>query len=192
MEKNIIRCMDSIARKAIKSITMIMVLAAIITLGVKVDVKAETNSNVVFYLSRQPANVQAHLVKQGVNIKVLDQLDWSSPDLASTWAYTSMYGDPVYQIDIVLQKGMESSLTHEVGHCISNLGTIPHYWDRTPEFQALCAAESKNSIYAAQGWDNPVEYFACAYQMYIDYPQVLMKFHPQTYKYIQAVVAQTN
>ena len=193
MTKRNIRCMNSIARKAIKFITMMMLGIALV-LATGVDVKAETNSNVAFYLARQPANVRSRLAKQGVTINVMDQLDYSAPELATTWAYTNMYGslDNINRIEIVLQKGYESALTHEVGHCISNYGNIAYYWAKTPEFTAITAAESHNSVFAAQGWDNPIEYFACAYAMYIDFPAALKQFHPMTYNYIQAVLAQTN
>ncbi len=173
-----------------KFIAIALTFIFIISMGV--NAKAETNNNVTYYLSRQPANVQAHIIKQGVNIQVVDNIDLNFPNLATTWAYTSMYGDPVYQIDIVLEKGSEGALTHEIGHCLSNLGNIPHYYDRTPEWQAICAAESKNSIFAAQGWDDPVEYFAVAYQMYIDYPQVLAQFHPLTFQYMSAFIPSIN
>lgn len=195
MEKNIIRCMDSIARKAIKSITMIMAVASVVILGMTVNAKAETNSNIAFYLAMQPANVQAHIAKQGVNISVVNELPWTSSDLAITYAYTTMHGtqDVITGIDIVIKSGYESALTHEVGHCISNLGNIRYYYATTPEFQAICAAECRNSLYvSSQGWDNPIEYFACAYDAYINFPQALKKYHPLTYNYIQAVVAQTN
>ena len=192
MGKRNIRCMDSIARKAIKSITMMMLGIALV-FATSVDVKAETNSNVAFYLARQPANVRSRIANQGVTINVVDQLDYNAPELLETWAYTNMYGtlDNINRIEIVLKKGHENSLTHEVGHCISNYGNIAYYWAQTPEFQAITAAESHNSVLAAQGWDNPVEYFACAYAMYIDYPQILKNAHPQTYNYIQMVLAQT-
>jgi len=171
-------------------ITMVLTFIFIISMGV--NAKAETNNNITYYLSRQPKNVQARLVQQGVNIQVVDSIDREFPGLATTYAYTSMYGNPVYQIDIVIERGLESALTHEVGHCLSNLGNIPHYYDQTPEWKAICAAESKNSVYTAQGWDDPVEYFAVAYQMYIDFPQALARFHPLTFQYMQAFVASVN
>lgn len=196
VEKRTFRCMDSIARKAIKSVTM-MLLALTCVLFISVDAKAETNNNVAFYLARQPANVQAYIARQGVNIQVVDQLQYSWPGLIAH-AYTTMYGteDYISGIDIVLLSGYESALTHEVGHCVSNLGNVRYYWAKTPEFMQIWAVERMGvngaDVLMAQGWEDPVEYFACAYDMYINFPQLLMKQHPQTYNYIQAVVAQTQ
>ncbi len=53
-------------------------------------VKAEITPQLLQEWARQPNNVQWNVFYQNTNIQVVDELPWESPDLADTWAYTTM------------------------------------------------------------------------------------------------------
>ena len=91
-----------------------------------VPVKAETTPQLMQEWSRQPSNVQWDLYYQRTNIQVVDTLPWVSPSLADTWAYTTMnvQNGYVQSVDMVIKRGYESALTHEVGHALYKLRTI--------------------------------------------------------------------
>lgn len=138
----------------------------------------------------QPQNVQRNLQNQNINIHIVDNLDWNSPNLYDTYAYTQMSVQEgvVQSIDIYLRTDSTASLTHEVGHCISNYNGIPYYWCNTAAFDAVYNAERANNIMMYQGRDSKIEYFACAYDMYIRFPNVLKQSNPLTYNYIKTVL----
>ena len=154
--------------------------------------KAEITPQLLTEWGRQPSNVKLDLYYQRTNIQVVDKLPWESPNLYATYAYTKMKTIPntqyVYGIDMYIKTGEESSLTHEVGHCISNYQGIPYYWCNTPTFDAIWQAERANNIMMYQGRDNKIEYFACAYDMYIRFNHVLRQSNPMTYEYIKNVL----
>ena len=158
-------------------------------------VKAEITPSLLYEWGKQPSNVQWNVYYQNTAINVVDKLPWESPSLADTWAYTTMNVIPgttyVASIDMYIKRGYEYTLTHEVGHCISNAGHIPYWWCFRPEFVPIWQAERYNNAMMAQGFDDIREYFACAYDMYIRYPQILKQANPMTYNYITVVLRYT-
>lgn len=149
-------------------------------------------NNYIYYLSLQPQNVQRNLVKQNTRFHVVDSLSWESPDLQETWAYTTMnVTDKVESIDVYIKAGYETALTHEVGHCVSNYAQIPYFWCNQPIYDQIWMAERYNNVMMAQGFDNKIEYFACAYDLYIRFPQMLKRSNPLTYNYIKTVLNYT-
>ena len=160
-----------------------------------VQARAEITPQLLQEWSRQPNNVQWNVYYQNTNIQVMDNLPWESPDLAQTWAYTTMNVVPgttyVSSIDMVIKRGYESALTHEVVHCISNAGHSPYWWAYRPEFISIWQRERYNNVLLAQGWDDIREYFACAYDCYIRYPELLRRTCPDTYNYITVVLQYT-
>ena len=156
-------------------------------------VKADINYNLLYNWSFQPPNVQQNLVMQNTHINVVDELPWVSPSLYETYAYTTMNvsNGYVYSIDMYIKTGYESSLTHEVGHCISNAGHSPYWWCYQPCFIQIWQAERYNNVMMAQGFDDIREYFACAYDLYIRYPQILKQANPMTYNYMIVVLRNT-
>ena len=155
--------------------------------------KAEITPQLMQEWSRQPSNVQWDLYYQRTNIQVVDTLPWVSPSLADTWAYTTMnvQNGYVQSVDMVIKRGYESALTHEVGHALSNEGGIPYWWAFQPCFIEIWQRERYNNVMMAQGFDDIREYFACAYDMYINYPQLLKKTNPLTWNYITVVLRYT-
>ena len=171
----------------------IIILTIACFLLFKVQARAEITPQLMQEWSRQPSNVQWDLYYQRTNIQVVDTLPWVSPSLADTWAYTTMnvQNGYVQSVDMVIKRGYESALTHEVGHALSNAGYTPYWWAYRPEFVQIWQAERYNNVMMAQGFDDIREYFACAYDMYIRYPQVLKRANPMTYNYITVVLQYT-
>lgn len=173
----------------------IITLTLVCILLFTVQARAEITPQLLQEWSRQPGNVQWNIYYQNTNIQVMDNLPWQSPDLAQTWAYTTMNVVPgttyVSSIDMVIKRGYESALTHEVGHCISNAGHSPYWWAYRPEFISIWQRERYNNVLLAQGWDDIREYFACAYDCYIRYPELLKRTCPDTYNYITVVLQYT-
>ena len=171
------------------------VLVWVCILMVHTPVKAEINYNLLYNWSFQPSNVQMDLVQKHTDIQVVDQLDWTSPDLADTYAYTSMYRIPntnkVSHIEVRIQKGLETTLSHEVGHCLSNYKDNLYWWCYQPIFEQIWMLERYNNTMMAQGWNDVREYFACAYDLYIRYPELLKRTCPMTYNYITVVLNYT-
>ena len=173
-----------------KLITLTLVCILLFT----VQARAEITPNLIQEWNRQPANVQMNLYNQHTNIQVVDQLPWQSPDLAQTWAYTTMNVNNgyVYSIDIVIKRGYESALTHEVGHALSNYAHIPYWWATNPAFQPIWQAEKYNcALLIGQGETDVREYFAQAYFLYINYKPILKQCCPLTYNYLTVVLHYT-
>lgn len=164
-------------------------------LMLQVPVRADVNYNLIMNWSLQPPNVQQDLVAKRTNIQVVDALPWESPDLYETYAYTTMNVIPgtsyVASIDIFIKKGYESALTHEVGHALSNARFDLYWWCCRPEFIRIWQRERYNNVLMAQGIDDIREYFACAYDLFIRFPQILKQANPDTYNYIQVALNYT-
>ena len=124
---------------------------------------------------------------------MVDNLPWQSPDLYETYGYTTLnvQNGYVQSVDIVIKRGCESALTHEVGHVISDAGKIPYWWAFRPEFVSIWQAEKYNNVLMTQGIDDIREYFACAYDMYIRFGPMLKKTNPMTYNYMTVVLNYT-
>ena len=134
--------------------------AVVCIVALYVPVKADINYDLLYNWSYQPANVQWNLVGQNTHIYVVDKLPWESPSLYETWAYTSMNVVPgttyVSSIDMYIKTGYESSLTHEVGHCISNAGHSVYWWCYRPEFVQIWQQERYNCpLLVGQGSRSP-------------------------------------
>lgn len=173
----------------------IIIAALVCILLLQVPVRADINYNLIYNWQIQPQNVQQNLVLQNTSIHVVDTLPWESPDLAQTWAYTTMDVIPgtayVRSVDIYIKTGYESALTHEVGHVLSNAGHTVYWWCFRPEFIQIFQEERYNNVMMAQGFDNILEYFACAYDMYIRFPELLKKTNPKTFNYLTVVMRYT-
>lgn len=174
---------------------IMLLLTAFLTLSFCISTKADINYDLLYNWSYQPANVQMDLVRKNTNIQVVDKLDWESPDLYETYAYTTMKPIPgtmlASGIDIRIKKGYESSLTHEVGHCLSNYQQHIYWWCNQPMFEQIWIAERSKCILLYQGLYDKREYFACAYDAYIRYPEILKNMCPMTYNYITVVLNYT-
>lgn len=171
----------------------ILTLIGIAVILMATPVRAEITPQLMMEWGKQPSNVQWNVYYQNTAINVVDQLPWQSQNLYDTYAYTTMnvnYGY-VTSIDMRIKRGYEATLTHEVGHCISNAGHIPYWWCYRPEFIPIWQAERYNNALMAQGIDDIREYFACAYDLYIRYPAILKQANPMTYNYITVVLNNT-
>lgn len=176
-------------------IKRIITLALACILTFTVQARAEITPQLMMEWGRQPNNVQWNVFYQNTNIQVVDELPWVSPSLYDTYAYTTMNVIPntqyVQSIDMKIKRGYEYTLTHEVGHCISNAGHSVYWWCFRPEFIPIWQAERYNNAMMAQGFDDIREYFACAYDLYIRYPQILKQANPMTYNYMIVVMRNT-
>ena len=173
----------------------LMAMIGVCILLICTPVYAEITPQLLYEWGKQPSNVQWNVYYQQTNIQVVDKLPWESPSLADTYAYTTMNVIPntlyVQSINMYVKRGYETALTHEVGHCISNAGHSVYWWCYRPEFIQIWQAERYNNALMAQGLDDVREYFACAYDLYINYPQILKQANPQTYNYITVVLNYT-
>lgn len=157
-------------------------------------VKAEITPQLLQEWSRQPSNVQWAVFNQNTNIQVVDNLGWQSATLYDTYAYTTLNvsNGLVNSIDMRIKRGYEFALTHEVGHCISNANRTPYWWCYQPCFVQIWQQEKYNCVLlVGQGENDIREYFAEAYNLYINYPQILRKCCPSTYNYISVVLSYT-
>lgn len=168
-------------------------LTAIFILTLTTSVRAEITPQLLNEWAKQPNNVQWDVYYQNTNIQVVDNLDWTSPDLYETHAYTTMNVSNGYvnSIDIRIKRGYEYALTHEVGHALSNVFRIPYGWCTLPDFIRIWQKERYNNVLLAQGWNDIREYFACAYDLYINYPQLLKQTCPDTYNFMTVVLRNT-
>jgi len=156
-----------------------------------VQVRAEITPQLINEWNKQPSNVQWSVFYQNTSLNVVDKLPWESPDLAETWAYTSKYKDNnglVNHIDIVVKRGYESALTHEVGHCLEDQNRVCNWWAYRPEFIQIWQQERYNCPLLFQGLTDIREYFACSYDVFINYRPILKQCCPQTYNYIRLVL----
>jgi len=161
-----------------------------------VQARAEINYNLIYHWQYQPNNVKQNLVTQNTNIRVVNDIPFTDPTLYDVYGLTTMYLYPnstyVTHIDVQVEQGHEDSLTHEVGHCISNANHSLYWWCFRPEFVQIWLAE-RDCAYAlmAHGHDDIREYFADAYQLYLLYPPILKKLCPMTYNYMIVVLRNT-
>lgn len=171
----------------------LLTLIGIAVILMATPVRAEITPQLMQEWSRQPNNVQWNVFYQQTNIQVVDNLPWVSPSLYDTYAYTTMNVNSEYvqSIDMYVKRGYEFALTHEVGHCISNANRTPYWWCYQPCFIQIWQAERYNNVMMAQGFDDIREYFACAYDLYLRYPQILKQANPLTYNYITVVLQYT-
>ena len=175
-------------------INRIPFLTLIFTLLFTVRVRAEITPQLINEWQKQPTNVQWSVFYQNTSFDVVDKLPWESPDLAETWAYTSKYKDSngmVSHIDITVKRGYESALTHEVGHCLEDCNHSLNWWAYRPEFIQIWQQERLSCPILFQGMTDIREYFACAYDAYINYRPILKQCCPQTYNYIRLVLQYT-
>lgn len=179
-------------KKIILIISFIMGLILLTPLQTKADI----NYNLIYNWQYQPQNVKNNLVTQNTNIRVVDDIRYDDPTLYDVYGLTTMYLYPnstyVTHIDVQVEQGHEDSLTHEVGHCISNANHSLYWWCFRPEFIQIWLAE-RDCAYAlmAHGHDDIREYFADAYDLYIRFPQILKKLCPMTYNYMTVVLKYT-
>ena len=170
------------------------IMVVVCVLMMHTTVHAEITPQLIMEWQKQPNNVQWHVFNQNTNIQVVDELPWHSPDLSETWAYTSKYKDGtglVSHIDIVVKRGYESTLSHEVGHCLEDCNRVLNWWVLQPCFMQIFQQERFNCPLLFQGTNDIREYFACAYDAYIRYPKILKQSCPMTYNYIKVVLSYT-
>ena len=174
-------------------LTKLLTLTLACILLFTVQARAEITPQLMQEWGRQPNNVQWNVYRQNANIQVVDVLPWESPDLAQTWAYTTLHVNNGYvtSLDIVIKRGYESTLTHEIGHAISDYKNMPYWWATNPAFYPIWQRERYNNVLLAQGWEDVREYFACAYDCYIRYPELLRRTCPDTYNYLTVVLHYT-
>jgi hypothetical protein len=156
--------------------------------------KAEITPQLITEWSRQPSNVQWNVFYQNTNIQVVDNLGWQSATLYDTYAYTTLNvsNGLVNSIDMRIKRGYEFALTHEVGHCISNANRTPYWWCYQPCFIQIWQQEKYNCVLlVGQGSTDIREYFAEAYNLYINYTPILKKCCPSTYNYMKVVLQNT-
>jgi len=151
--------------------------------------KAEITPQLLQEWGRQPSNVQWDLYYQRTSVQVVDKLPWESPNLADTYGITTLnvQNGYVQSVNIYIKRGCEFALTHEVGHALSDEGGIPYWWAFQPCFIEIWQKERYNNVMMAQGFDDIREYFACAYDMFIRFPQMLKRTNPDTYNYMIVV-----
>ena len=177
-----------------KSLARITKLSLIFIFLFSISVKAEITPQLLQEWAKQPSNVQWNIFYQNTNIQVVDKLPWESPSLYDTYGYTTLnvQNGYVQSVDIVIKRGCEFALTHEVGHALSDYKQIPYWWCFQPCFVQIWQQEKYNCILLiGQGENDIREYFAAAYDLYIRFPQLLKSTCPMTYNYISVVLNYT-
>lgn len=177
-----------------KYLIKLFALIGVCILMMCTPVKAGITPQLLQEWGRQPNNVQWNLFYQNTAINVVDDLGWQSPNLYNTYAYTTMNVSNgfVNSIDMRIKRGYEYTLTHEVGHCISNANSSPYWWCYQPCFIQIWQQEKYNCVLLiGQGETDIREYFAEAYNLYINYPLILKQCCPMTYNYITVVLNYT-
>jgi len=188
--------MTNLSRLSLKRTTIGIITALMGTFLGAVPVRAEINYNLLYHWQYQPNNVKMNLVNQNTSIRVVDDIRYDDPTLFDVYGLTTMYLYPnstyVTHIDVQMEQGHEDSLTHEVGHCISNANHSLYWWCFRPEFVQIWLSE-RDCAYAlmAHGHDDIREYFADAYDLYLRFPQILKKLCPMTYNYMIVVLRNT-
>ena len=176
-----------------KPIIRIIAILGVCVLMMHIPVYAEITPSLLYEWGKQPSNVQWNVYYQNTAINVVDKLPWESPSLYDTYAYTTLnvQNGYVQSVGIWIKRGYEYTLTHEVGHALSDYAKIPYWWCYQPTFIQIWLTERYNNAMMAQGIDDIREYFACAYDLYIRYPQILQQANPQTFNYITVVLNYT-
>ncbi|MBR2600806.1 hypothetical protein IKE07_01550 [Candidatus Saccharibacteria bacterium] len=176
------------------SIVVVLILICAFFIG-SVPVSAATSQDTLaIFISGQPDNVKNYLARTGVTYEVMDTLVGAPTEPGRyTLGYTNTYviNGAVTGCKIYLMRGYEDRVIHEIGHVVSHYNGVPFYWAKTPEFMQIWAEERYNSTMHDQGYDDPVEYFACAYYTYFTCRKYLKSSCPKTYTYIQNVIANT-
>lgn len=145
-------------------------------------------NNVNAYYLGIPENVRQYLEDRGWTFIC------SAQSFGKRYGYTgsilalTVYKDKVIYIDN--RKKAESAIVHEVGHAIDySYGFISN----SQAFNDIFAVEHNN---VSSFWkthhsntDTAVEYFAEAFQIYVQQPENLQTYCPQTYEYIQNIVS---
>ena len=149
--------------------------------------KTRVNNVNAYYLGI-PENVRQYLEDRGWTFIC------SAQSFGKRYGYTgsilalTVYNDKVIYIDN--RKKAEPSIVHEVGHAIDySYG----FTSNSQEFNDIFAVEHNN---VSSFWkthhnntDTAVEYFAEAFQIYVQQPENLQTYCPQTYDYIQNIVS---
>lgn len=169
---------------------LVLCLAAMIcTLAVPKTVKAV--DLVEFYYTLQPEAIQ-EWANESVNICVKDEVFVDDTSvLAGT--FCEFDKDNHYattSINIEIAKDCEFALLHEMGHAIDSRNK-PLEWSNTNLFRAIYNREKDNNEeykFITNALDNPMEYFAESYSLYILDGRGLYETNPMTYNYIDAVV----
>lgn len=144
-------------------------------------------------------NVNAYYLGIPENVRqYLEDQSWtficSAQSFGKRYGYTgsilalTVYKDKVIYIDN--RKKAESAIVHEVGHAIDySYG----FTSNSQTFNDIFVIEHNN---VSSFWkthhnntDTAVEYFAEAFQIYVQQPENLQTYCPQTYEYIQNIVS---
>ena len=144
-------------------------------------------------------NVNAYYLGIPENVRqYLEDKDWtficSAQSFGKRYGYTgsilalTVYKDKVIYIDN--RKKAEPAIVHEVGHAIDySYG----FTSDSQAFNDIFAVEHNN---VSSFWkthhsntDTVVEYFAEAFQIYVQQPENLQTYCPQPYEYIQKSVS---
>lgn len=178
--------MDNIIKRLLSLIGVCILLIC-------TPVRAEITPQLLQEWSRQPNNVQWNVYNQNTSIEVVNELPWVSPNLYDTYAYTTLNVEQgnVKSINIFIKRNYEYTLTHEIGHALSDYAKTPYWWCYQPIFISIWENERYNNVLMIQGINDIREYFACAYDLYIRYPQILKQANPMTYNYIVNVLHYT-
>lgn len=145
-------------------------------------------NNVNAYYLGIPENVRQYLEDKGWTFIC------SAQSFGKRYGYTgsilalTVYKDKVIYIDN--RKKAESAIVHEVGHAIDY---SYEFTSNSQAFNDIFAVEHNN---VSSFWkthhsntDTAVEYFAEAFQIYVQQPENLQTYCPQTYEYIQNIVS---
>ena len=138
----------------------------------------------------QPQCVQEYLRRQPISVIDSDYLPIENPENYS--AVTKMYGaegsDTYSYVEIYLRPSRQDSLTHEIGHMVSNYQNHPDWWCKQPFFETIWLAE-RGWLTPGYVYDNKNEWFAFCYECYVKYPIALKFMCPMTYNYIEVVLS---
>ena len=142
-------------------------------------------------LAYVPANITTRMVNDGWVFNITNE-DLSNKYFAGKYRNVMAVTDSRIKTIWLYntERAIRSSAIHEMGHYIDY---VLGYADRTSQFQAIYQAEKAVFVVeggsASQAKSSSLEYFAEAFQEAILHPASLQQCAPQTYAYMQALIA---
>ncbi|MBQ5851310.1 MAG: hypothetical protein IIW54_10950 [Lachnospiraceae bacterium] len=142
-------------------------------------------------LAYVPANITTRMVNDGWVFNITNE-DLSNKYFAGKYRNVMAVTDSRIKTIWLYntERAIRSSAIHEMGHYIDY---VLGYADRTSQFQAIYQAEKAVFVVeggsASQAKSSSLEYFAEAFQEAILHPASLQQCAPQTYAYMQSLIA---
>lgn len=171
----------------------------------KINIQNDANTNNMNFMAYQvsvellkvPVEIRTAFSNYGYNVILFTNENWKNftkryeggSDLYTYDTYINAAGIYSYDENIYLREGNPDSIIHEMGHFVG------HHSDRMHKNSDLLMnnVEEVKGLRQIQGWDycttNKYEYFAEAFDAYINHPEKLQELAPLTYDMVEEAIA---